>query len=224
MDTGGKLRYDSVRLTSVGEMQMKSTWRLVAECTAFTRVKPALAVGGLNPWDHNWVPLDQPEIVISAGNSASRDQWLRVYEIGDAKCLVRFAPCLSDNRIWSFYVPGSPDDPGSFEATTAQYEGHWRMSPEEASPFPWPITTDGWLGRAAFLTQLHVLEAAAERVVYRGTSICRLCGCENGHEAFRLGGWEWPSGYRHYIADHQVRPSGQFENFVAIFAGDVSTT
>jgi hypothetical protein len=26
--------------------------------------------------------------------------------------------------------------------------------------------------------------------------------------------WEWPEGFRHYVADHCVRPSVAFEHFV----------
>jgi|HubBroStandDraft_1064217.scaffolds.fasta_scaffold501759_2 hypothetical protein len=98
------------------------------------------------------------------------------------------------------------------------------MSPEEVSTLPWPIPAPEWLGRTAFLRKLSMLEAAAERIAYRGKSRCRLCRSENGHEALRFHGWEWPAGYRHYIADHHVRPSGEFEAFVAISAESISTT
>jgi hypothetical protein len=197
---------------------MTSTWVLIAECPAFTRVKPAISVCGLNPWDHSWISLDEPEIVVPDSKLTSRERWLRVYEIGDTQHRVRFAAYLRDNTVWNFYVPASPGDPDSLKATTAKYEGHWRKSVEEASTLPLPIPDPEWLGRTAFLNYLDTLEGAAERVVYRGKSLCRLCGCENGHEALRFRDWEWPAGYRHYIADHHVRPSEQFENFVAINA------
>jgi len=190
-----------------------STWFLTAECRAFTRAKPIISVGGLNPWDHNWVPLDEPEIVIPDEKSCSRSRWLRVYEIGDGQNRVKFAYCLEDKTA-SFYLPVAPDAPGGLNATAAEYEGHWRGAADEASQLPWPIPASEWTGRTAFLRCLDKLEATAERISYRGRSVCRLCGCTNGHEAFRFHCWEWPAGYRHYIAEHFVRPSDKFERFI----------
>jgi hypothetical protein len=195
------------------EITPTSAWRLVAECHAFTRTKPVISVGGLNPWDCDWVPLDEPEIVIPDHTLRSRSRWLRVYEIGRAQSRVKFASCLVENTF-GFYLPASPDAPGSINATTAEHEGHWRRSAEEASALPWPIPAPEWSGRTAFLSWLDKLEATAARITYRGKSLCRLCRCINGHEAFRLHCWEWPTGYRHYIAEHLVRPSEQFERFV----------
>jgi hypothetical protein len=202
-----------------------SVWRLIAECPAFAQEKPRVMVGGLNPWDYYWLPVDEPEIIIPNNDSRSKGQWLRVYEIGDAQFRVRFAACLSaNNKTFRFYVPAPMNAPGSFEAASANYEGHWRMSADESSVLPWPITAPEWTGRALFLRNLDLLESVAERVVYRGKSFCRLCGCLNGHEAFRFGVWEWPAGYRHYIAEHQVRPSEEFEHFVASSCGSASRT
>jgi len=163
-DTKKNLKYDWLDSLAGREIKTMSTWRLIAECRAFVRVKEAISVGGLNPWDHNWASLDEPPIVIPDPESPSQDQWLRVYEIGDGQYRVRFAAYLRDNKTWSFYVPASPNAPGSLEARTAKYEGHWRMSAEEASSLPWPIPAPEWLGRTAFLWHLDMLEVTAERV------------------------------------------------------------
>jgi hypothetical protein len=95
-----------------------------------------------------------------------------------------------------------------------KFEGHWRVSVDEVSELPWPTPNPDWGERGAFLHALESVEGRAERIAYRGISICRICRCHNGHEGLRLGGWEWPAGYRHYIADHGVRPSLAFEDFI----------
>jgi hypothetical protein len=94
------------------------------------------------------------------------------------------------------------------------YEGHWRHAAGEDSKLPWPVPDPAWPGTAAFLRALDAAEAKAIVVDFMGISKCRLCGRANGSSEFRLRRWGWPEGYRHYIADHQVRPSPEFERFV----------
>ena len=196
-----------------------SVWCLVAESRVYLYVKEAISVGGLNPWDHQWVTLEEPKlVVVPAPSFPSRYFWLGVYEIGDAQRRVKFA-ARQHNNIWSFYVPASPGTPGSFEAKTVKHEGYWSTSKDKPSKFPWPIPDPAWLGKTAFLSRLDKLEANAERVSWLGKSICRLCGCENGSQEFQFDDWVWPEGYRHYITDHCVRPSKQFEDFIAAAVG-----
>jgi len=103
---------------------------------------------------------------------------------------------------------------GTFVAREPEYEGYWRATIDERSDLPWPTPDTEWTGRAVFLRFLDGIEAHAERIAYRGMSICRVCGRLNGHEGLRLAGWEWPAGYKHYIADHGVRPSLAFERYI----------
>jgi hypothetical protein len=49
---------------------------------------------------------------------------------------------------------------------------------------------------------------------YRGSSTCRICGIRNGYREFNIAGWQWPSGFRHYIEAHNVRPSLAFQEFI----------
>ena len=79
---------------------------------------------------------------------------------------------------------------------------------------PWPVPDTQWAERSSFLERLISIEEQAHRIAYRGFSRCRLCGEENGHEGLRLEHWEWPAGYRHYIAEHGVCPSAAFEAFI----------
>jgi hypothetical protein len=91
---------------------------------------------------------------------------------------------------------------------------HWRAIVDEKSNLPWPSPAHNWAGRAAFSDCLDRVEKDAERIAYRGFSRNRICNRGNGHEALRLGEWEWPSGFRHYVIDHDVRPLREFEIFI----------
>ena len=91
-------------------------------------------------------------------------------------------------------------------------EGHWRWAMEPNLPMPEPDAD--WPGRDAFLPLLHRLEDAARETHFKGFSTCRLCGRVNGSSSFTLDGWEWPSGFAHYLEDHGVRPTADFEAFV----------
>jgi hypothetical protein len=111
-----------------------------------------------------------------------------------------------------YYEP-APDGIG-FRAELGRVEGHWRQDADEDSPLPWPVPAPSWFARGVFLVRLEALEARATRTAYRGSSSCRLCGRENGTQSLRVACWEWPSGLRHYVADHLVRPSDAFVDFV----------
>lgn len=91
-------------------------------------------------------------------------------------------------------------------------EGYWkgRVTPD----LPMPIPDIAWAGRDAFLTRLDAVERIAPERHTKGFSLCRLCGEANGSSEYRMGGWRWPEGLRHYLADHGVRPSADFEAFV----------
>jgi hypothetical protein len=115
---------------------------------------------------------------------------------------------------WYIYVPASPGEEGAFEERLAKYEGFWRGSYTEESDLSWPEPEENWGGRAEFLASLDRVEATAERIHYRGYSRCRICHSLNGSESLRLSEWEWPAGFRHYIADHNVRPTFAFEKFM----------
>jgi hypothetical protein len=94
-------------------------------------------------------------------------------------------------------------------------EGHWRW--HAAPDLPMPVTDVDWPGRADFLTKLATVEAAARQRHMKGSSTCRVCGETNGSSSFTFGGWEWPDGFVHYLRDHGVRPTADFEAFVTGF-------
>jgi hypothetical protein len=171
----------------------------------------AQSIEGWNPWRVQWGFRGEPPILLANAASASGFQRALIYATDE---VARFAVAESDGS-WRFYLPASAETEGALEAAEPRFCGHWRMSPDEDSELPWPKPEGAWAGRSAFLTSLDRVEAIAERVQYRGYSHCRICSCVNGSEALRLGVWEWPSGFRHYIADHQIRPSDEFEAFIS---------
>jgi hypothetical protein len=71
-----------------------------------------------------------------------------------------------------------------------------------------------WTHRIEFLQGLDRIEEIAESMDWMGYSDCRLCGQPNGASEFQAEHWVWPEGYRHYITEHMIRPTADFETFV----------
>jgi hypothetical protein len=192
-----------------------SIWRLLGECPqAVTREElNSLSLEGWNPWRENWTRLDVSDIVLADVKDPTRRRHLRIYEVKNGGAGMMFAAdCVAGT--WRFYVPAEEGTAGAIEAIEPRYEGHWRASYNEASELPWPQVEYNWHGREPFLQALSAVEAKAERISYRGYSLCRFCGCTNEHEGLRVAEWEWPAGYRHYIVAHDVIPSAEFAEFI----------
>ena len=198
-----------------------STWRLCGECSFPT--SPAelktLSIEGMNPFRYSWNPAGY-SIVVPNPRGATRFHHMAVYRIYlepvpiTEQVAITFAAGLISDSFWAFYFPSTPDVAGAFEAGVPQYEGFWRQAYGERSDLPWPQPCPGWSSASEFLRALQHAEGVAERIVYRGLSICRLCGRMNGNSSFRLQVWEWPEGLKHYIADHNVRPTVEFASFI----------
>lgn len=105
-----------------------------------------------------------------------------------------------------------------------QYERFWRATESEDSELPWPQPGPWWSGRETFLARLAAVETAAvlendvegEECVrlYLGFSLCRVCGKLNGTLEYIVEHWIWPEGFHHYVLEHGVRPSPDFERFI----------
>jgi hypothetical protein len=98
------------------------------------------------------------------------------------------------------------------------YEGFWRSYEAEVSALPWPQPAPSWSGRERFLACLAAVETAARGKGgirhYMGFSTCRLCGKPNGTSEYSEEHWRWPEGFQHYVREHGVRPSPDFERFI----------
>lgn len=96
-------------------------------------------------------------------------------------------------------------------------EGFWCSSFEPNLPVPVP-NDESWPGQALFLRKLFTVQSKAPHVAFRGWSRCRLCGQANGNKEFTevINGqaWTWPEGFRHYVLEHNVRPSLAFQEFI----------
>lgn len=93
-------------------------------------------------------------------------------------------------------------------------EGFWCSETNDKLPKPVPYP-ESWEGKEDFIKELTELEANhAKEILFKGFSRCRLCSKINGTVTYTAQGWEWPQGYRHYIVDHNVRPSLAFQEMV----------
>jgi len=202
-------------------MSAMSTWRFLGEVTK--AITPAQlrnqSLHGWSPWEYVWISCEPHRIVVPDPIELKRFRHVSTYRVTDGK-LRKFAVDQRGNGVWRFYVPASAADNGAFEARIPRYEGFWRSRQKDDGTLPWPEGTPEWPERAAFLDMLDRADAEAEKVAYRGYSHCRICGCRNGFQSLRLDVWEWPSGFRHYLADHEVRPSRDFEVFVQEYASE----
>jgi hypothetical protein len=95
----------------------------------------------------------------------------------------------------------------------ARIEGYWysRHTPQ----FPKPVPNDQpWEGQAEFLKALSKKEVGGPQHRFKGFSLCRICECINGSTEYESGEWSWPSGLRHYVEVHNVKPSDEFIEWV----------
>ena len=94
-------------------------------------------------------------------------------------------------------------------------EGFWH-SGSILSKLPTPIPRGPWQGQQEFLKALRKLESrnSVKMDAFKGMSHCRICKCINGSKQYSYKKWIWPSGYKHYIEEHNVRPSLAFMEMV----------
>lgn len=186
------------------------TWKLLEEHVAFDRDAPIS--DELRSFLRDGVPVGE-RLILHDPALAPGENWVQVYERrGEHPRRYLLAHTSASPPMFRCYVPANAST--GFTAESPLYEGHWRATLDEHSDLPWPTADAEWAGRPMFLTLLDRVEAAAFRVPYRGFSMCRICGRQNGREGLRFERWEWPAGYRHYLADHDVRPTPEFEAFV----------
>lgn len=89
--------------------------------------------------------------------------------------------------------------------------GFWysESEPHFPVPRPGPSPVD-----KNVVKKLLQAQAVAQQRHYKGWSDCRICGKPNGTSDYRLGGFVWPEGYRHYIEEHNVPIDFQFQLFL----------
>ena len=98
-------------------------------------------------------------------------------------------------------------------------EGFWRGKDEPTLPKPVPRAKPR-KGQRIFLKALSRLEYRLKPAYFKGWSECRVCGCRNGSGEYTHGGFQWPTGFYHYVKVHNVKPTDGFIEFVLLAAGD----
>lgn len=88
-------------------------------------------------------------------------------------------------------------------------EGYWYSKYEPEFPMPKENTLSEE-NKKDVINKLEEIEKIAEEQRYRGWSSCRICDKSNGSVEFTYNGFRWPSGFMHYIKEHNVSPSKQF--------------
>lgn len=94
-------------------------------------------------------------------------------------------------------------------------EGFWYSKHEPNLPRPEQI----WSDKKAlhkFLVLLKHTEKKATRKCQKGASKCRICGKNNGSCTFFYKNWTWPDGLIHYVANHNIKPSREFIQFIMV--------
>ena len=83
--------------------------------------------------------------------------------------------------------------------------GHWSEGSEGLKEVK--LQQDGtFKGTEEYFLVLKFLNNPDSKKHYKGMSICRVCGIQNGSAENHRAGYVWPEGYAHYITEHNVKP------------------
>jgi len=99
-------------------------------------------------------------------------------------------------------------------STTVRKEGFWYSKYEPSLPMPEPRTIKTGLHKYSLVARLKRVQGDARVSHMRGFSTCRLCGTINGSAQYDWNGWVWPEGLLHYIQEHDVAPSEDFQDWL----------
>jgi hypothetical protein len=92
-----------------------------------------------------------------------------------------------------------------------KHEGYWYNDDYPQGPIE--IDLESGLNQCDAPQQVLDWLGTAKRIMCLGSSICRICGQNNGcYEITELPGWGIPEGLLHYYTVHKVRPSLEFLN------------
>ena len=120
---------------------------------------------------------------------------------------------------------------GKVQSNNIQVEGYWRsvckcdICYEYTSMYDYPISQPTKIDDI-FIEKLKNIMSKIEKTIcinasfttYCGDSICRICNEKNGCGEFKITNnkitYKFPSGYIHYLEDHNVHPSPEFYRFI----------
>lgn len=90
--------------------------------------------------------------------------------------------------------------------------GYWKKSIDSNESLPWP--EEGNLSSDQKNKVIQFLSEGKVKHSWRGMSQCRICGCFNGSTCLENGDFLYPSGYVHYIQDHNIQPDPRLMDFL----------
>lgn len=95
--------------------------------------------------------------------------------------------------------------------------GYWNTTQNTYPEYPMPqdLVDDNWNDREQDEV-IHYVTSSRFRSSrkYRGMSACRICGCMNGSSESYDSVYTWPSGFGHYLTEHNVKPPQDFVDHV----------
>ena len=106
--------------------------------------------------------------------------------------------------------------------------GFWSRDPSDTT-LPFPVANAGGEFSVQAVERLKALEKSGKtrELGYRGWSACRICRKSNGSRTFfytdsseSLGvdmEYSWPSGFMHYLEEHNIRAPGVLFDLLKIF-------
>ena len=90
--------------------------------------------------------------------------------------------------------------------SATQREGFWYSKAEPQYPKP-AARERKWAGQTAFVEALTKVQKRANVSQSKGKAPCRICRTPHGAATYNILNWAWPSGFMHYVVDHNVKPA-----------------
>lgn len=91
--------------------------------------------------------------------------------------------------------------------------GFWAEDSSDTR-YPRPTPNSAVKDQSELIAKLkNFMETDENYIQYKGSSTCRLCGKNNGSREHKFGGYVIPSGYIHYLEQHNVAVDPRFEKY-----------
>ena len=104
--------------------------------------------------------------------------------------------------------------------------GFWKQHIDDGvNLMPWeqkwnqmPIENSAMKDQTDLILKLEQIQKQYDmyphKTSYFGASKCRLCGVSNGGDEYCVDNFVWPSGYIHYLKDHNVVCDEKFKIYL----------
>ncbi len=90
-----------------------------------------------------------------------------------------------------------------------KFVGYWYSEHEPELPNVADFIDDAWAKEERDVIA-NYLKAGKLYIGWMGWSDCRVCGKMNGSTCLTDETYIWPSGFAHYITEHNVKPPQEF--------------